>query len=126
MVERIIIGVMVLTFVVAAWVAGPFCVWSALPAVVYLGLLLRCIRRYATTAFPIIAGTSASAIVATGFVLWLHIVWAFDLNRMATRSSTSALAFLFVPLHALFAGGAAFLIVAPVAFSLYLLFTRRK
>jgi hypothetical protein len=126
MAERITIGIMILSFVVATIVAGPLSVWSAFPAIAYLGLLLRCIRRYASTPFPITAGTAASAIIATGMVLWLHIDWAFDLNRIATRSSTSALAFLFVPIHALFAGGAAFLIVAPVSLGLYLLFTRHK
>lgn len=126
LVERITIGVTILSVVVAAAVAGPLCVWSAFPAVAYLGLLLRCIRRYAITPFPIIAGAAASAIIATGFVLWLHAGWAFDLNRIATRSSTSALAFLFVPIQALFAGGVAFLVVAPVSLGIHLLFTRHK
>jgi hypothetical protein len=126
MAERITVGVMILSFILAAAVTGPICVWSASPALAYLGLLLRCLRRYAITAFPIIAGAAAAAIVATGFILWLHIGMALDLDRMATRSSTSALKYLFVPIQALFAGGAAFLVVAPVSLGLHLLFTRQE
>jgi hypothetical protein len=79
---------------------------------------------------------AAFAAVAGGVIAAFHVAWQFDLGRVATSSSTAAIAFVFVPFLAtaagLFAAGAAFVAqrvwqqtahralatwVAPVAFA---------
>ena len=41
---------------------------------------------------------------AAGLVLFLHIVWAFDIGRIRTSSSTIGLVFVFVPFYAMLVG----------------------
>ncbi|MEW6364492.1 MAG: hypothetical protein AB1714_07620 [Acidobacteriota bacterium] len=78
-----------------------FTVWNALPVVLGFGVLMLGLRsRRAIT-----VGCIAFAISATLLVALFHLAWLFDWGGTATGSSTSALAFIFVPIWAcLFAG----------------------
>lgn len=73
-----------------------FFIWNALPIAVGLGMLLAA-RRASRAA---VAGCAAFAVSATLLVVAFHLAWFFDWGRTATGSSTSALAFIFVPLWA--------------------------
>lgn len=73
-----------------------FMIWNALPIAVGLGMLLA--ARRASRA--VVAGCVAFAVSATLLVVAFHLAWFFDWGRTATGSSTSALAFIFVPLWA--------------------------
>lgn len=127
--ESIIIGVLVVSLIFIAAVEGvfnPFWLWNALPVVVSLGLLLRFVRRYESSGVPLVAGAAAFALVAVGIVLAFHFAWAFDIAQTATGSSTSGIAFVFIPIWALLGGGGAFLVVSIVALGFHLLFARHR
>jgi hypothetical protein len=80
-----------------------FAAWNALPMLAGLGMLLIGHRR--RTAMP--WGRMAFAAVATLFMVWFHLSWLFDWGGARTGSSTSALAFIFMPLWALIIGAIA-------------------
>lgn len=80
-----------------------FATWNALPMIVGLCMLL--IGHRTRTATPL--GRTAFAVVATLFVVWFHLAWLFDWGGAKTGSSTSALAFIFIPFWAFVLGGVA-------------------
>ena len=73
-----------------------FTFWNALPIVLGLGVLLAARRSHLAT----IVGCATFAIAATLLVVLFHLAWFFDWGGTATSSSTSALAFIFVPFWA--------------------------
>lgn len=77
-----------------------FAAWNALPMMAGLGMLLLGHRHRRTIAW----GRTAFAVVATLFMVWFHLAWLFDWGGTRTGSSTSALAFSFIPLWALVLG----------------------
>lgn len=87
-------------------VEGPFSgfeVWNALPVALGFGLLLAG-RRFGRAAA---VGCTVFAVLATLLEALFHLAWMFDWHRTATGSSTSALAFIFVPIWACILGGVA-------------------
>lgn len=78
-----------------------FTVWNALPVAMGLGAVLATRRSRPA----VLVGCTAFAATATLLVVLFHLAWFFDWDGTATGSSTSALAFVFVPPWAcLFAG----------------------
>ena len=94
----------VLAIALVVYVEGSFngfVVWNALPVLLGFGVLVAGRRAR----LPIVAGCTAFAVLATLPVVLFHLAWLFDWGGIATSSSTSALAFIFVPLWAcVFAG----------------------
>jgi len=80
-----------------------FAAWNALPMLVGLGMLL--IGHRSRRAMP--WGRVAFATVAMLFMVWFHLSWLFDWGGSRTGSSTSALAFIFMPLWAFILGAVA-------------------
>ena len=79
------------------YVEGPFNgfeVWNALPVMVGFGVLLAGRRSGLAT----VVGGIVFAASATLLMVLFHLAWLFDWGGTATSSSTSALAFIFVPL----------------------------
>jgi len=74
----------------------PFAIWNALPMVASFALLRA--NRRARLANRI--GAVIFAATATLFETLFHLAWRLDWHRTATESSTSALAFIFVPIWA--------------------------
>jgi hypothetical protein len=66
-------------------------------------------------------GWIAFAVSVTLLVALFHLAWIFDWGGAATSSSTSALAFIFVPFWALFFAG----IIGLVAWGISRVFRRR-
>ena len=88
-----------LAIALVVYVEGPlngFVVWNVLPVVVGFGVLFA--RR--SSRLPIVAGCAVFAISATLLIVLFHLAWMFDWGGTATGSSTSVLAFIFVPLWA--------------------------
>lgn len=75
---------------------SPFAIWNALPVVTGFALLWT--SRRARLANRI--GAAIFAVTATLFVTLFHLAWWLDWHGTATGSSTSALAFIFVPIWA--------------------------
>jgi hypothetical protein len=73
-----------------------FTVWNCLPVVLGYVALLGGIQMRGPHSVAVITG----AMVATLFSAIFHLAWLFDWGRTATGSSTSALAFIFVPIWA--------------------------
>lgn len=74
-----------------------FLVWNCSPTLLALALVFASresspMMRFAAYGF---------AVGEAGPVLYGHVVWAFDIGRAATGSSTSALLFLFLPAAAI-------------------------
>lgn len=89
------------------WGSVVFSLWSAAP--VALGLLLSLAGpRSPRRPSPTMAFLSGAAALTSAF----HLAWIFDVSGTATSSSTSALAFIFVPVWAVIAGA----VVAALAF----------
>lgn len=89
----------VLAIALVVYVEGPFngfVVWNALPVLLGFGVLVAGRRARP----PLVAGCMAFAVLATLPVVLFHLAWMFDWGGTATSSSTSALAFIFVPLWA--------------------------
>lgn len=84
-----------------------FMVWNTLPIAVGLGVFLLA-RRSSKAAM---AACAAFAVSATLLVVAFHLAWFFDWGGTASGSSTSALAFVFVPLWAYVLAGAIGLLV---------------
>ena len=70
-----------------------FTIWNALPVAIGFGVLWIGLRSRGATA----AGCIAFAVSVTVLVALFHLAWLFDWGSTATGSSTSALAFIFVP-----------------------------
>src|SRR6185369_5193116 len=70
-----------------------FTIWNALPVAIGFGVLLIGLRSRGATA----AGCIAFAVSVTVLVGIFHLAWLFDWGRLATGSSTSALAFILLP-----------------------------
>ena len=88
---------LVVAFVVyAEGTPTPFAIWNALPVLVGFALLWASRRaRFANR-----VGSVVFAVTATLFVTLFHLAWWLDWHGTATGSSTSALAFIFVPIWA--------------------------
>lgn len=73
-----------------------FAIWNILPVMVGFGALLagRRSRRAVSVGFAVFG------VSVTFVVVLFHLAWLFDWGAIATGSSTSALAFIFVPLAA--------------------------
>ncbi|MGH7648790.1 MAG: hypothetical protein ACREND_11775 [Gemmatimonadaceae bacterium] len=80
-----------------------FAVWNAVP--VGLGFAVILVGRRFTRAVRV-AGVVFAAVAALLVVLF-HLAWLFDWGGTATRSSTSALAFIVVPFWACILAGVA-------------------
>ena len=80
-----------------------FAVWNALPMMAGLGMLLAGRRSRGRMPW----GRMAFATVATLLMVWFHLSWLFDRGGARTGSSTSALAFIFMPLWAFILGAVA-------------------
>lgn len=70
-----------------------FTIWNALPVAIGFGVLWIGFRSRGAIA----AGCIACAISVAVLVALFHLAWLFDWGSIATSSSTSALAFIFVP-----------------------------
>ena len=78
-----------------------FTIWNALPVAIGFGVLCTGLRSRGATA----AGCIAFAVSVTVLVALFHLAWLFDWGSIASSSSTSALAFIFIPFWViLFAG----------------------
>jgi len=84
---------LVVAFVVYAEGSFSFAIWNALPVAIGFGVLLIGLRSRGATA----AGCIAFAVSVTVLVGIFHLAWLFDWGRLATGSSTSALAFILLP-----------------------------
>ena len=82
---------------------NPFWIWNAVPVALGYALLRRA-RRKAFWPVPEVA----FIVLSCGLLLFAHAAWMFDWGRVGTRSSTSALVFIFLPIYALLLGGLAF------------------
>jgi hypothetical protein len=71
-----------------------FTLWNALPVAIGFAVLWIGLRSRGATA----VGCIAFAISVTVMVALFHLAWLFDWGSIATGSSTSALAFIFVPI----------------------------
>ncbi len=67
--------------------------WNCVPVLAALGLVFAARHSGPTMRF---AGYGFS-VGASGVVLLGHILWAFDIGKMATGSSTAGLIFIFLP-----------------------------
>lgn len=88
-----------------AYVEGwfnPFAAWNALPVAIGCGVLVSALH----SRLAYVVGCAVFAVVATLLVVLFHLAWLFDWGGTATSSSTSALAFIFVPLWAYIVAGA--------------------
>jgi hypothetical protein len=103
----LLVAPFLLAIALAVYVQGGdsigFALWNALPMLAGLGMLLAGHRS--RRAMP--WGRVAFAVVATLFMVWFHLSWLFDWGGARTSSSTSALAFIFMPLWALVFGAVA-------------------
>ena len=78
-----------------------FTIWNALPVAIGFGVLVSGLRSRGATA----VGCIAFAVSVTVLVALFHLAWLFDWGSIASSSSTSALAFIFIPFWViLFAG----------------------
>ena len=88
---------------------NPFIPWNLVPVVI--GFFLT--RRAIGGTYP---GKNASwpaagyNVAGVGTVVFFHMAWLFDWEGTATGSSTSALIFIFLPVCALIAGAAGYLV----------------
>ncbi|MCW5558765.1 MAG: hypothetical protein KIT22_13170 [Verrucomicrobiae bacterium] len=80
---------------------GVFAVWNALPVALSFVVLVLGVHSGRATR---VAGI-AFAVTTTLFVTLFHLSWLFDWGGTATSSSTSAVAFIFVPFWACIFGG---------------------
>jgi hypothetical protein len=95
----------------AAILAGSL--WNVVPMLVALALVLTSRHSGPTIRF---AGYGFS-VGAAGLVLFGHIMWAFDVGKTATGSSTSALMFLFLPPWAVIVGAMAAVLGGIIGFA---------
>ena len=84
-----------------------FTVWNCLPVVVAWIVMLAGLRR----SRPILAAAIAYAVVSTGFTTFFQLAWLFDWDGTATGSSTSGIAFIFIPFWSVVFGSAAAYVV---------------
>jgi|SRR6185436_4377565 len=78
-----------------------FTIWNALPVAIGFSVLVSGLRSRGA----ITVGCIAFAVSVTVLVALFHLAWLFDWSRLASSSSTSALAFIFFPFwEILFAG----------------------
>jgi hypothetical protein len=70
-----------------------FTIWNALPVAIGFGVLWIGLPSRGATA----VGCIAFAVSVTVLVAFFHLAWLFDWGSIATGSSTSVLAFIFVP-----------------------------
>lgn len=103
----LLVAPFLLAMALAVYVQGGdsigFALWNALPMLAGLGMLL--VGHRSRRAMP--RGRVAFAVVATLFMVCFHLSWLFDWGGARTSSSTSALAFIFMPLWAVIIGAAA-------------------
>ncbi|MFC5441619.1 hypothetical protein [Rhodanobacter ginsenosidimutans] len=103
----LLVAPFLLAMALAVYVQGGdsigFALWNALPMLAGLGMLL--VGHRSRRAMP--WGRLAFAVVATLFMVWFHLSWLFDWGGARTSSSTSALAFIFMPLWAFILGAVA-------------------
>ncbi|MGH8281618.1 MAG: hypothetical protein ACRERZ_05445 [Gammaproteobacteria bacterium] len=94
----------VLAVALIVYVEGSFSgfwIWNALPVALGFGILLA--GRHSRLAIAV--GCTAFAASATLLVILFHLALLFDWGGTASSFSTSALAFIFVPIWAcIFAG----------------------
>jgi Zn-dependent protease with chaperone function len=123
----------VLLFILVA--GGPMGVLSsAIAMVVPLALLRRFIRGYESSNFPLICGALAFAIVVTGYILRFYIAQELEAPRVAASiadgsappPAQAGVAAALTPIIALFAGGAAYLVVALGSLAVIAFFTRHR
>jgi hypothetical protein len=97
---RTLIGIpFVLILALIVRVEGTFSLfeaWNFLPVVSGYFALLGGIRMRGPLSVAVITTSIVATVVPTIF----HLAWLFDWGRTATGSSTSALAFIFVPIWA--------------------------
>jgi len=94
-----------------------FTVWNCFPVAVAFGALVGGLRFRGPRAVAFIAFSVVAALLPALF----HLAWLFDWGGTATGSSTSALAFIFVP----FWVGVFAVVVAAVAWGVARCFHRR-
>jgi hypothetical protein len=70
--------------------------WNCIPMLVALRVAVATRTRGNSLRFA----CYGFALGAAGLSLFVHIMWAFDVGKIATGSSTSALVFLFLPFYA--------------------------
>jgi hypothetical protein len=71
-----------------------FTVWNCLPVAAGFGMLVAGLHTRGAIAVACVT----FAVSATSLVTLFHLAWLFDWGGTATGSSTSALAFIFVPI----------------------------
>ena len=74
-----------------------FTVWNVLPVALGFGVFLIGLRSQQAMA----VGCISFGVSVTAQVVLFHLAWLFDWGGTATSSSTSALAFIFVPIWAI-------------------------
>lgn len=87
--------------------------WNCLPVLVALALVIASRHSGPTIRF---AGYGFSA-GAAGLVVFGHILWAFDIGKTATGSSTAALMFLFLPAWAVILGAITAVLAGLIGFA---------
>jgi hypothetical protein len=88
-----------------------FGIWNCVPMLLALGLVFAARHSGPTMRF---AGYGFGA---AGLVLFGHIMWAFDIGKTATGSSTCALMFLFLPPWAVIVGAMAAVLAGLIGFA---------
>ncbi len=94
-----------LTFAAMGFDTHFFVLWNIIPIFVCAFIYNK------TTSQQLIKNSSFHAVIA--IILFhssYHMVMYFDIGKAATGSSTSALAYIFIPIYAVAFGGAIFLI----------------
>ncbi|MCK5770218.1 hypothetical protein [Algiphilus sp.] len=103
----LLLGIFAFLYVAEGVLLNPFAIWNAAPLVVFYALHARgsalADRRRVWGAFGFLLGSMAVSIP-------FHVAWMLNLGAIRTGSSTSALALLFIPIHACIAGGIGFLL----------------
>lgn len=95
----------VLTFAAMGFDIHGFVFWNIVPIIVSALIYNKFIER------PLINNSGFHSVVAILlFHCFFHIVMYFDIGKSATGSSTSALAFIFIPIYAVAFGGIVYFI----------------
>ena len=116
----IIAAALIATAALVVFVEGvlnPFTVWNLAPLAIAGLALWRGRGR-------ILAVALVFALVTLVPIVYFHLAWLMDWDRIKTGSSTSALIFIFLPVYALVIGAVAALI-ASLAMALFARFKNR-
>lgn len=95
----------ILTFAAMDFDLNIFVFWNILPVIVAAGIFNNRVKKPFTTDSCF---HTVLAILITH--CFFHVVMYFDIGKSATGSSTSALAFIFIPFVALAVGAAVFVL----------------